>query len=86
MSAVGGIAEWLCARLPEMAGRYGVPGAVVAVRVSDEVLEVVTGVLSTRTGVEADTESIFQIGSLSPSAVRPVRRRPGPGVPLRPWR
>ncbi|MFC0071912.1 serine hydrolase, partial [Umezawaea endophytica] len=60
-------------RLDALAERHHVPGAVLGVlRLGqgsgpgeDELVEVAHGVLNTGTGVEATTDSLFQIGSIS---------------------
>ncbi|MEV0621509.1 serine hydrolase domain-containing protein [Nonomuraea sp. NPDC050404] len=52
-------------RLTEEAGRHGVPGATLAVLYDGAITEAATGVLNTRTGVEATPGSIFQIGSIT---------------------
>jgi CubicO group peptidase (beta-lactamase class C family) len=59
------IAQWLRSRLPELTARYGVPGVAVAVSSGDDIVDVAVGVLNTGTGVEADADSIFQIGSIT---------------------
>ncbi len=46
-----------------LARRHGVPGATLAIAKDDELLDFATGVLNVDTGVEATTDSIFQIGS-----------------------
>ncbi|GAB1688703.1 serine hydrolase domain-containing protein [Krasilnikovia sp. M28-CT-15] len=51
--------------LHEAAVRHGVPGAVIAVGAGDELAEAATGVLNRRTGVEATTDSVFQVGSVT---------------------
>ncbi|MGH9170573.1 MAG: serine hydrolase [Acidimicrobiales bacterium] len=51
------------ARLDALARQHGVPGATLAVGIGDELLDFATGVVNARTGVEATTDSIFQIGS-----------------------
>ncbi|SDK47026.1 serine hydrolase domain-containing protein [Nonomuraea jiangxiensis] len=50
-------------RLAEAARGHGVPGAAVAVWHDGELHEAATGVLNTVTGVEATTDSVFQVGS-----------------------
>ena len=55
----------LQARLEEMRERHGVPAASVAVLREDEVDAAASGVLSLATGVEATTDSLFQIGSIT---------------------
>jgi dipeptidyl aminopeptidase/acylaminoacyl peptidase/CubicO group peptidase (beta-lactamase class C family) len=60
-------------RLDELAAKHGVPGATLAIlrlgpgagNGDDELVEAATGVLSTNTGVEVTTDSVFQIGSIS---------------------
>ncbi|MCY1138249.1 serine hydrolase [Actinoplanes sp. Pm04-4] len=52
-------------RLHELAARYDVPGAAVAIGHGDELIEAATGVLNLETGVEATPESVFQIGSVT---------------------
>src|SRR3954466_11988182 len=52
-------------RLPLLADKHGVPGASLAIKQGDEVAEAAYGVLNKRTGVEATTDSLFQIGSIT---------------------
>jgi CubicO group peptidase (beta-lactamase class C family) len=52
-------------RLDELARRHAVPGASLAVLADGEVTALATGVLHTGTGVEATTDSLFQIGSIT---------------------
>lgn len=51
--------------LDEAATRHGVPGAVVAVGVGDDLVEAATGVVNLDTGVATTTDSVFQIGSVT---------------------
>ncbi|XBB68234.1 serine hydrolase [Nocardioides sp. WV_118_6] len=60
-----GIATWLEERLPRLLEEHGVPAAAVAVGYGDEVVDAAAGVLSTATGVEATTDAIFQVGSVT---------------------
>jgi CubicO group peptidase (beta-lactamase class C family) len=60
-----GVGAWLRERLPGLLAESGVPGAAVAVDLAGEVVEAAAGVLSTATGVEATTDSLFQIGSIT---------------------
>jgi len=60
----------LVARLPgiqqaldALARRHRVPGATLAIAQGDELVDFATGVLNVTTGVEATTDSVFQIGS-----------------------
>ncbi|GAA1011552.1 serine hydrolase [Acrocarpospora pleiomorpha] len=62
MHEVGG---WLQERLPALLGEHKVPGAAVAVSLDGQVVEHAAGVLSTATGVEATTDSLFQVGSIT---------------------
>lgn len=59
------VAAFLSARFAEAVAARGVPGAAVAVLVDGEVVEAAAGVLSTATGIEATTDSVFQIGSIT---------------------
>ncbi|TQM84921.1 CubicO group peptidase (beta-lactamase class C family) [Saccharothrix saharensis] len=52
-------------RLSELCEEHLVPGASLAVLVDGEVHECATGVLHRGTGVEATTDSLFQIGSIT---------------------
>ncbi len=51
--------------LADACERYQVPGATLAVRQDDEILEFAQGVLNKSTGVEATPDSLFQIGSIT---------------------
>ncbi|MBY8887546.1 beta-lactamase family protein [Streptomyces sp. PTM05] len=53
------------ARLDRLRDTYQVPGASVAVLVDGDVHEFASGLLHRGTGVEATTDSIFQLGSLA---------------------
>jgi len=55
----------LKSRLAKGIARHGVPGAAVAVLKGRRVYEAAAGVLNVNTGVEATTDSIFQIGSIT---------------------
>lgn len=57
--------NWLRRHLPVLLAEYGVPGAAVGVLVGDQSVDQAAGVLSTATGVEATTDSVFQIGSIT---------------------
>lgn len=56
---------WLADNLPALAAKHQVPGAAVAILVGDEIASAATGVTSHATGVEADTDTLFQIGSIT---------------------
>jgi CubicO group peptidase (beta-lactamase class C family) len=49
--------------LDALARRHRVPGATLAIAAGDELVDFATGTLNVNTGVEATTDSIFQIGS-----------------------
>ncbi|WP_051799824.1 serine hydrolase domain-containing protein [Catenuloplanes japonicus] len=51
--------------LPPLLARHQVPGAVLAVYADGAQIDLAHGVLNTRTGVEATTDSIFQVGSIT---------------------
>src|SRR5207248_292386 len=53
------------ARLHELAAAYDVPGAVVGVFAGEQTATTATGVLNRLTGVDASTDSLFQIGSIT---------------------
>ena len=55
----------LKSRLTKAIAKHGVPGAAIAVLKSRKVYEAAAGVLNVNTGVEATTDSIFQIGSIT---------------------
>ncbi|MFI6061057.1 serine hydrolase domain-containing protein [Streptomyces sp. NPDC051286] len=59
------IGVWLRRRLPDLLVESQVPGAAVAVRAGDQVIEAAAGVLSTATGVDVTVDSLFQIGSIT---------------------
>lgn len=65
MSKLPELAAWLETRLPALLAEHQVPGAAVAVYAGGEVLDHAAGVLNKATGVEADTDSLFQIGSIT---------------------
>jgi CubicO group peptidase (beta-lactamase class C family) len=52
-------------RLDELRAKHGVPAASLAVLADDEIDAVASGVLNLDTGVDATTESLFQIGSIT---------------------
>ncbi|NUW46017.1 serine hydrolase domain-containing protein [Nonomuraea rhodomycinica] len=54
--------EW---DLGELVAKYDVPGAQVAVLANGEIQDEAAGVLSLRTQVEATTDSVFKIGSIT---------------------
>jgi CubicO group peptidase (beta-lactamase class C family) len=52
-------------RLDDVAARYDIPGAAVAVGQGDRLAEAATGVVNRNTGVAATPDSVFQIGSVT---------------------
>ena len=58
-------ADGYTARLHELAAAYDVPGAVVGVFAEEQTATTATGVLNRLTGVDASTDSLFQIGSIT---------------------
>lgn len=57
--------DWLRAELPALLAKHGVPGAAAGVLVGDEIDATAAGILNLGTGVEADDDSLFQIGSIT---------------------
>ncbi|MEV5714824.1 serine hydrolase domain-containing protein [Amycolatopsis mediterranei] len=65
MSKLPELAAWLETRLPALLAEHHVPAAAVAVYAGGEIIDHAAGVLNTGTGVEADVDSLFQIGSIT---------------------
>jgi CubicO group peptidase (beta-lactamase class C family) len=65
MSSLDDVRTWIAEQLPALIAKYDVPAAAVAVLRGDEVVEHATGVLHRGTGVEATTDAVFQIGSIT---------------------
>jgi CubicO group peptidase (beta-lactamase class C family) len=65
MSKLPELAAWLETRLPALLAEHKVPGAAVAVYAGGEIVDHAAGVLNKATGVEADADSLFQIGSVT---------------------
>ncbi|HEY3472893.1 MAG TPA: serine hydrolase domain-containing protein [Amycolatopsis sp.] len=65
MSKLTELDAWLASRLPALLAEHRVPGASVAVYAGGEVVDRAAGVLNKGTGVEADVDSLFQIGSIT---------------------
>ncbi|GAA0419066.1 hypothetical protein Acor_28700 [Acrocarpospora corrugata] len=59
------VQSWLDEHFARIIGERGVPGASVAILTQGQVLTAAGGVLSRATGVEATTDSVFQIGSIT---------------------
>jgi CubicO group peptidase (beta-lactamase class C family) len=65
MTKLTQVSTWIAEHLPGLIEQYDVPAAAVGVLADGEVVEHAAGVLSTATGVEATTDSVFQIGSIT---------------------
>jgi CubicO group peptidase (beta-lactamase class C family) len=65
MTKLDEVGSRLAERLPKLIAEHDVPAAAVAVALDGDVVEAAAGVLSTATGVEATTDSVFQIGSIT---------------------
>src|SRR4051794_6401925 len=65
MTNLDDVRDWLAQQLPELIAKHDVPGAAVAVLAGGEVIDSAAGVLSRATGVEATTDTVFQIGSIT---------------------
>ncbi len=65
MSKLPELSAWLHTRLPALLAEHHVPGAAVAVYAGGEIIDHAAGVLNRGTGVEADVDSLFQIGSIT---------------------
>ncbi|MFD5226067.1 serine hydrolase domain-containing protein [Microbacterium sp. NPDC058342] len=59
------IRDWLRAELPALLKAHGVPAASAGVLVDGEIVDAAAGTLHLGTGVDADTASLFQIGSIT---------------------
>ncbi|WP_435743252.1 serine hydrolase domain-containing protein [Microbacterium sp. PMB16] len=57
--------NWIDQRLPELLAAHRIPALSIAVGVADQVIESAAGTLNLATGVEATTDSVFQIGSVT---------------------
>lgn len=58
-------ARWLDDNFARLVAEHDVPGATVAVLAAGEVVTAAGGVTSRRTNVEVDTDTVFQIGSIT---------------------
>ncbi|WP_120004818.1 serine hydrolase domain-containing protein [Nesterenkonia muleiensis] len=59
------IRELLAETLPALIHKHGAPGATAGVLIDREIVDAAAGVLNLGTGVEATTDSLFQIGSIT---------------------
>src|SRR4051794_11037905 len=65
MTKLDAIRSWWEQELPGLLARHGVPGAAVAVDMGGEVADHGAGVINLATKVEVDTDTLFQIGSIT---------------------
>ncbi len=65
MTKLADIGRWLDDRLATLTEQYKIPAVSVAVYAEGEVIDHAAGILNLATGVEATTDSIFQIGSIT---------------------
>ncbi len=65
MATLNEIKAWIDDRLPGLLDEHHVPAAAVAVSAHGEVIDHAAGVLNKATGVQATTDSIFQVGSIT---------------------
>ena len=65
MSKLDEVGAWAQERLPALLAEHQVPGAALAVFYGEEMAETAAGVLSKATGVQATTDSVFQVGSIT---------------------
>ncbi len=65
MTKLNDVSDWIAENLPTLLERYDVPAAAVGVLADGEVVDHAAGLLSMSTEVEATTDSVFQIGSIT---------------------
>ncbi|WP_312675281.1 serine hydrolase domain-containing protein [Microbacterium sp.] len=65
MSELNEIGSWVRENLPALLADAHVPAASVAVLSDGEIVTAAAGILNRNTGVEADEDSVFQIGSIT---------------------
>jgi CubicO group peptidase (beta-lactamase class C family) len=65
MANLDEVGTWLSENLSGLLAKYKVPGAAIGVYSGGQVVDFAAGVLSHATGVEATTDSVFQIGSIT---------------------
>jgi CubicO group peptidase (beta-lactamase class C family) len=65
MITLDDIQAWLQDRLPQLLTEYKVPGAAVAVYSSGQMIDFGAGLLNKATGVAANADSLFQVGSIT---------------------
>ncbi|WP_407360250.1 serine hydrolase domain-containing protein [Microbacterium sp. LBN7] len=65
MSTLSEIGTWLHDNLPDLITADQVPAASVGILADGEIVTAAAGILNRNTGVEADVDSLFQIGSIT---------------------
>ncbi|MFJ6427123.1 serine hydrolase domain-containing protein [Microbacterium maritypicum] len=65
MSDLNEIGSWVRESLPTMLADAHIPAASVAILAGGEIFTTAAGILNRNTGVEADEDSVFQIGSIT---------------------
>ncbi|MFJ6532081.1 serine hydrolase domain-containing protein [Microbacterium sp. NPDC091662] len=65
MSDLNEIGSWVRENLPAMLADAHIPAASVAILAGGEIFTTASGILNRNTGVEADEDSVFQIGSIT---------------------
>ncbi|WP_029259627.1 MULTISPECIES: serine hydrolase domain-containing protein [unclassified Microbacterium] len=65
MSDLNEIGSWVRENLPTMLADAHIPAASVAILAGGEIFTTAAGILNRNTGVEADEDSVFQIGSIT---------------------
>lgn len=65
MSQTTDLGAWVAETLPGLIARHDVPAASVGILAGGEVFTTAAGILNRSTGVEADEDSVFQIGSIT---------------------
>jgi CubicO group peptidase (beta-lactamase class C family) len=65
VSHIQEVGEWIKNALPDLLAEHEVPAASVAVMLDGQVYATAHGLLSKATGVEATTDAVFQIGSIT---------------------
>ncbi|MFK3678522.1 serine hydrolase domain-containing protein [Microbacterium sp. NPDC090218] len=65
MSDLNEIGSWVRESLPAILAEAHIPAASVAILAGGEIFTTAAGVLNRNTGVEADEDSVFQIGSIT---------------------
>ena len=65
MANLDAIKTWLEQNLARVLAEHEVPGAAAAVYANGDVVDHAAGILNKATGVDASTDSLFQIGSIT---------------------